>query len=75
MVTGIGYVTCLLSVHMGSIQKKGQRSLRGHFRFYAKKLKAFFSPELNIVECFTLNWNNAFLCFACVFFFIEIKGR
>ena len=54
---------------------RGQRSFRGHARFWAKKLQEFLSQDLNIVEFFNLNWNNAFLCCICIFFFIQVKGH
>ena len=50
----------------------GQRSLRGHFRFGAKKLQEFLFPQLGTIEFFDLNWNNAFshsIVFSHVYFF------
>ena len=62
-------------MYVGNFYFRGQRSYRGHIRFWAKKLQEFLSPELNIVEFFNLNWNNAFLCCTCVFFFIWVKSH
>ena len=55
-------------MYVGNFYFRGQRSFRGHIRFWAKKLQEFLSQELNIVEFFNLNWNNAFLCCTCGFF-------
>ena len=66
----------LLNLYASCAPLIDQRSNRVTGVISGLKLYDFFlSPELNRVETFNLNWNNAFCRCTCVFFVIGIEGH
>ena len=75
MVMELEYMKRLLNLYASCAPLIDQRSNRVTGVISGLKLYDFLSPELNRVETFNLNWNNAFCRCTCVFIFNGIEGH
>ena len=71
----VKYMKRLLNLYASCAPLIDQRSNRVTGVISCLKLYNFLSPELNRVETFHLNWNNAFCRCTCVLFFFSSGSK